>query len=89
VSTAHAAVIVSNTGTFPDSRVVVLTDDKQPLSQNESVGNPAHSIAFSTFTSGGSNESRISESISDFVFETDIMFPNASANEGFYFNFRV
>ncbi len=87
-SPATAAVIFNNTGTFPDNNLVLLQDNNKPPAQSDTIGNPAPSVAFSTSTTGGSNEYKISDTISDFVFETDVMFTDVNACEGFSLHFR-
>ena len=88
-SPATAEVIFNNTGTYPDSNFVLILDNNKPPVQSDTIGNPVPSVAFTTSTTGGSNGYKISDVISDFIFETDVMFTDRYACEGFYFGFRV
>ena len=85
---AIAEVIFSNTGTYPDSNFVLWTDSNKPPTQSDTIGNSAPSVVFSTSTTGGGNWYKISDTLSDIVFETDVMFTDISACEGFYLFFR-
>jgi hypothetical protein len=85
ITLSSSGKIFYNTGTFPDS-FVLDTDRSQPITQSDTVGNPSPSVSFSSLNA--SNGYTMGSSISDLIFQTDVMFTNPSTAEGIYIGFR-
>jgi hypothetical protein len=80
-----------NTGVFPDSLQLWYLPGgiDNPLTQNNTIGNPPPSVAFSRSGSQGSNGYKMGGIVSDLIFQADVMFTNAPTAEGMYIHFRV